>query len=164
MDRSQHFIAADSFDVDALLTDWRWLVGMGPYSVHRATAMGSLFLRRPDGDIYFLDSTHGSFDRVAGSPEEFEALWEDRHKRRYLLQAYLVRELRNLGVALGPGQCYSWKIPPHFGGEPLAKNIEPADLLVHMSLQGQLHKQAHALPPGTLITEVYIGAPDPPPG
>jgi hypothetical protein len=59
--------SSNTFDADTLLSDWRWLIGPAPYTVHRVTAFGDLFLQAPSGDIHFLDTTDAGFRRVASS-------------------------------------------------------------------------------------------------
>lgn len=162
MDRSQYFASGVALDADTLLSDWRWLIGISPYAIHRVTAFGGLFLQAASGEIYFLDTTDANFRRIAGSTEELEALWEDREARRYLLKSYLVRELRHKGIVLPPGKCYSWQIPPHLGGEPSPDNAEVTDLFVHVSVSGQLHRQTRALPPGSTVDRFLVDVPEPP--
>ncbi len=160
MDRSQYFVAADNFDSTALLSDWQWLLGEGAYRVHQATAMGDLFLSAEDGKIWFLHTTYGKLIPIADSAQALDKLWDDRLQRRYVLSAYMVRDLRNQGVVLGPGQCYSWKVPLFLGGDRSAQNIEITDLHVHVSILGQLHEQCHDLEAGTTINDLIILAPD----
>jgi hypothetical protein len=86
---------------------------------------------------------------------------EDRHNRKAWLQTFLVRELRNRGLELGPGQCYGPKTPYVLGGEPGSENIEVVDLRVHVSILGQLHRQAQEMPPGCVIDGIRVDAPEP---
>jgi hypothetical protein len=48
------------------LEQWRWLVPETAEPV-LLTTLGDLFLRTPDGAIYFLSTANGTFDRVAPS-------------------------------------------------------------------------------------------------
>ena len=161
MDLSQYFISTVDIDTDVLLRDWRWLIGAREYRLHKATAMGSLFLQSSDGAIDCLDPTYAEFHRVAGSAEALEELLADRHNRRDLLLSFFVRDLRERGVQLAPGNCSSWKVPPHLSGELSAENIEATDLLVHVSVLGQLHEQTRRMKPGTVINEIRVVAPKP---
>lgn len=161
VDLSQYFISTNGIDADALLGDWRWLIGDGEYRLHKATAMGSLFLESPDGAIHFLDPTHAEFRRVAGSADELEELLADRQNRRDLLLSFFVRDLRERGVHLAPGKCYSWKVPLHLSGEPSTENIKPADLSIHVYVLGQLHEQTRRMKLGTVINEIRIVGPKP---
>jgi hypothetical protein len=141
MDLTHYFASISDIDVEALLGDWRWLVGDKVFLLHRATAMGSLFLSDSQGAIYFLDTTDGTFRRVADSVRALDGLLEDRNARRTLLWSFFVRELRSRAVEVGTGQCYSWMVPPFLGGASSPENIEVADLMVHVSILGQLHRQ-----------------------
>ncbi len=157
-DRSQYFATADEWP-QAMLDNWRWLIGPTAYKVHRVTAMGSLLLLDPAGEIFFLDRTGAWIKPVAPTLEQFDALFESTDNRHLLLWAFFVRELQKRGMELKPGQCYGWKIPPVLGGEPSYENVEPTDVAVHVSLQGQVHEQARHLAPGTRIDEVRIAEP-----
>ena len=41
-------------------------------------------------------------------------------------------------------------------GERLQAVVEPTDLVAHVSLLGQVHRQVRDLPPGTTINEIRI--------
>ena len=142
-----------------MLASWRWLIGSGDFSVFRVTAMGSLFLVDTTGAVHFLDTAAASFRRVADSREAFEGLFASLENRRGLLWSYFVRELRNSGVVLREGQCFGWKVSPCLSGIEDVENIEPTDVAVHVSIQGQLHEQTRAMAPGTRIDEVRVIAP-----
>ena len=60
---------------------------------------------------------------------------------------------------LGPGQVYAFSTPPALGGEVTVENAEVADLEVHLSLMGQLHRQIADLPEGTPISEIRLEGP-----
>jgi hypothetical protein len=154
-DRSHYFAAGEAWSED-MLVPWRFLIGPEPYSILRITAMGNLFLIHSAGSLHFLDTTDGLFQRVADSPHNFEALFDSSQNRRGWLWSHFVRELRSSGMMLGQGQCYGWKVPPCLGGSVDFKNIEPTDVAVHVSIQGQLHDQIRNLPPGTPIKNVRI--------
>jgi hypothetical protein len=157
-DRSEYFAAGDTWP-DDMLDSWRWLIGPGLFSIVRVTAMGSLFVADVEGAIHFLDTTEGSFQRVADSRQALDVIFDSKDIRRGLLWSFFVRELRNSGPPLAPGQCYGWKVPPCLGGECVYANIEPTDVVTHVSIQGQLREQARAMAPGTRIEEVRVAAP-----
>jgi hypothetical protein len=151
-----YFLPTGDFNEEALLSDWRWLIGNKPVSIHAIAAIGNLFLKDESGRIYLLQIEDGTFECISESVAQFETLLSDRHNRRAWLQGFLVRELRQNGVLLGAGQCYGTKIPFHLGGPAGIENIEPTDLKVHVSTLGQLHRQTHAMPPGTAIDEIRV--------
>jgi len=157
-DRSQYFADGEAWP-DDMLASWRWLIGEQAFSIVRVTAMGSLFVADSKGAVHFLDTTEGSFRRVADSRESLEELFDSSDNRRGLLWSFFVRELRTSGVPLGPGQCYGWKVPPGLGGEADFGNVEPTDVITHVSIQGQLHEQTRTMAPGTRIEEVRVVVP-----
>jgi hypothetical protein len=145
-------------DLGALLADWRWLVDT-TYAPVVITALGDLFLRGGDGSIHWLDTVAGRLTKVADDAEEFKSLMvRPEHLDEWFLPQ-LVGDLKTSGVNLGAGQCYSYKIPPVLSGRIEPSNVEPADLLVHFSLMGQIHRQVKDLPGGTPIHEFKVGEP-----
>jgi len=145
--------------VEKLLSDWRWLIGDEPITIQAVAAVGNLFLRGESGRIFLLEIEDGTCECIAESAAQFEEKLGDRHNRRAWLQGFLVRDLRRAGIVLGPGQCYGQKIPHHLGGEAGMENIEPVDLMTHVSILGQLHKQTRAMPPGSSIHEIRVDQP-----
>jgi hypothetical protein len=151
-----YFLPTGDFNAEALLSDWRWLIGDKPISIQAIAAIGNLFLKGESGRIYLLQIEDGTCECIADSVAQLEIQLSDRHNRRDWLQGYLVRELHEKGVLLGPGQCYGTKIPFHLGGSAGIENIEPTDLTVQVSTLGQLHRQTRAMPPGTAIDEIRV--------
>jgi hypothetical protein len=89
-DRSEYFAAGEAWAAD-MLDSWRWLIGPGAFSVVRVTAMGSLFIVDAAGAVHFLDTTEGSFRRVADSRESLDALFDSSDNRRGLLWSFCPR-------------------------------------------------------------------------
>jgi hypothetical protein len=158
VDRS-HYFASGADWPSSILEAWRWLIGPQSFLIVRVTAMGSLFLQDPAGAIFFLDTTEASFERVADSADAFESLFDSSNNRRALLWSFFVRELRQRGIELKQGECYGWKLPPCLGGKPNFDNVEPTDIGVHVSMQGQIHQQVRAMPPGTRIDKIDVIGP-----
>lgn len=152
-----YFITCDGFDSDSLLFEWRWLIGDNPIDVEAISANGNLFLRGQSGRVYLLDVECGVCECIAGSGDEFREKLGDRHNRTSWLQTYLVRELRRQGRTLGPGQCYGKKIPTVLGGEAGLDNLEAVDLVTHVSVLAQIHRQVKGLGPGSVIHEIRPG-------
>ena len=152
-----YFIPSNNLDAEALLSEWRWLIGSKRISILAVAAVGNLFLKGESGRIYLLEIEDGTGDCVAESTEEFQNKLNDRHIRRLWLQGFLVRELRQKGILLATGQCYGQKVSFHLGGEGgLAENHEPIDLATHVSILGQLHRQTRDLPPGSPIDMISV--------
>jgi hypothetical protein len=155
-----YFVPTDGLDPEALLADWRWLIGNKRIAVVAAAAIGNLFLRGESGSVYLLDIEVGTCDRIADSVEGFRQRLGSRHIRRSWLYGFVVRELRQKGVLLAPGQCYGRKVPSRFGGSGgVAEDYEPTGLAAHISVLGQLHRQTRDLPPGTPINEIIVEGP-----
>jgi hypothetical protein len=138
-----------------LLEDWRWLVG-DSVRLLLVSAIGDMFLEDSSGQVLWLDAGAGQVHKIAASVEQFQQLRQQREKVDQWFIPLLVGDLITSGVRLAPGQCYSYKKPPILGGEIEPANFEPADLAVHFSLLGQIHRQVKDLPPGTKINQIKI--------
>jgi hypothetical protein len=68
----------------------------------------------------------------------------------------LIGDLITSGQKLSVGQCYSYKVPPMLSGKIELANFEPADLLVHCSMFGQIGQKIQHLPEGTKIDNISI--------
>ena len=155
-----YFLPTDGLRADDLLSNWRWLIGDGPIELLAVAAIGNLFLKGPSGRVYLLEIEDGDCQCIADSADRFRELLGERHNRTAWLQTFLVRELRNLGRGLEPGQCYALKVPAVLCGERGIEKVEVTDLRVHVSMLGQIHRQVRALPPGSTIDEIRIDAPE----
>ena len=134
-----------------ILSDWAWLIDED-CSPFKMTAFGDLFLQNEKGHICFLDLVSGEMTRVATSETELATLLAKEEYIQEWLMPDLVSLLRERGVNLGERECYGFKIPPVLGGEISAENIEPSDVVVYLSILGQIHRQARDMPPGTVIS------------
>jgi len=148
----------DSFDFDALLADWRWLVPESQVPIV-VTALGDLFLQDDDNSVHWLDTGAGTLTRVADNLAAFEKMIvQPQHADKGLLPQ-LIGDLIHDGQVLAAGQCYSWEVPPGLSGEVSADNVRPKDIKVHFSLFGQIFQQTKDLPEGTPITDIEIEDP-----
>jgi hypothetical protein len=121
-------------------------------------AIGDAFLQdEDDGAIHLLDTAAGSCALVARDADEFRSLvagpaWVTDHLAAMVVADFLRNDLRP-----ERGQIYSWRRPPALGGEYELANAEASDIATHLSLTGQIHRQAQNLPAGTPITEIRFG-------
>ncbi|MBL8620536.1 MAG: DUF1851 domain-containing protein [Myxococcales bacterium] len=144
-------------DADALargLTAWAWL-GLEGRRPIRVTAFGGVFFAGADG-VWFLDPLDGSLTPVCAAETELDAsLVGEDAEDQYLLAPFVDRARRE-GLRLGPGEVYQFKIAPALGGPIAFANIEPASLVVALSVTGALHALAQAAPPGTAVVGVAV--------
>jgi len=149
-------VSFSHLDREALLSDWRWLIGPDRQPILLA-ALGDAYLQDAgDGTVHLLDVGGGAVEQVADTVDAFRALLADPEFVGDSFVPELIVELRGQGKALGPGQIYSFRHPPVLGGEYSADNLEPTDIAVHFSVLGQIHEQVKDLPPGTPIEDVVI--------
>ena len=146
-------ISPDGVDMDTLLDDWSWAMPE-PLRPVLLTAMGDAFAQGESGAVYFIDVVEGTITPVAEDGATFEALLrETEFVTNHLFPSRVVM-MRTAGLALGPKQVYSHIQPLVLGGEDDAENVEAADVQVHISIHGQIHRQVKDLPEGTPISDI----------
>jgi hypothetical protein len=156
MDVEPYLADTNGIDADALLDEWRWMLGEREFVVFRATALGDLILRDSTGQFCLLDMIEGKLRPLASTEPELWEVLADRNSRKTLLGTFIVRGLRGAGVVLGRAECYSPERPPILGGSLTNDNLRPCSLLVHSSIMGQIHCQVSELPPGATIRDIAI--------
>lgn len=139
------FVELDPEAQDALLKEWRWLVGPGG-EVFLVTVFGDLFFKTPEGRVCWLDTGWASYVEVAGSEEEWVDEVEERGHEWFHAKIRLDLLLRDFH--LEEGQVYGWRQPPMLGGDEAAENIELVDAAVYITRMGRLAKTIHDLTPG----------------
>jgi hypothetical protein len=143
-------VGFDQEKSDALLSDWRWLVG-DEAQLLVFSALGDLFLGDAEGHIFWLNTGAARLTRIAESAEEFKRLMQQAEHADEWFFPQLVGDLIASGKRLAPGQCYSYKVPPMLSGKMELDNFDPTDLLVHCSMFGQIARQIRDLPEGAKI-------------
>lgn len=146
-------VGFDAIKSDALLGDWRWLVG-DDVRLLLVSAIGDLFLKDAEGHILWLDAGAARLNRVADSADEFKRLMQMTEHADVWFVPELIGDLIVSGKCLTPGQCYSYQVPPMLGGEMELDNFEPTDLLVHCTMFAQIGRQLQDLPEGTKIDKI----------
>lgn len=139
-----------------LLDAWRWKVG-AEARAYRVTIFGDLFVRVPDGRIYWLDTWRGTYSEVAGSSDQWAQL--SRARRAEWFHWEILRELRSLEIGLKKGYVYSWIRSPMVGGKESIENIQWVSALVHASTAGQLAEAIEKLSPGESLKDVTFVLP-----
>jgi len=138
-------------DPEDLLSEWLWLAPKDAEPM-LPTACGDLFLRLPDGSVAFLDTYAGSCNTVAPSYERWKAMLNDPDQLEDWFRGGLVGDLLGAGLSREPGQCFSPLVPQMVNGSWDPSNFHACDLLVHLAMLGQIHRQVKDLPPGTKIS------------
>jgi len=142
MKREDCFIDATGIDPNMLLQSWRWLTGLGEFTILKVTAGGDAFLKDVHGHVFFLDVRKGQFTQIAESESDFSEKLNVRANRDQWLSAHFIQLAGGGRPALGRGQCWGWKIPFFLGGKVERENAEPSDLIAYHSILGQLFQQA----------------------
>ena len=142
----------DLADADALQC-WRWLAGAEAKPL-LLTSLGDLFVTLREGSVAFLDTYEGTLRTVSADRASWKLALQDEENLHAWFTPGLVRALRERGLSLSAGQCYSPIHPPVLGGTMEPDNFEMTHWLVHLGIMGQLHEQTKDLPPGTPITGV----------
>lgn len=141
---------------DDTLGSWRWLAGVDSQPL-LLTALGDLFVEYPSHEVAFLDSYDGVLSPVAPDRARWTEALGDVENLEAWFKPGLVGALRDRGLALSEGQCYSPVHPPILGGSMEPENFEVTDWRVHVGVMGQIHEQVKDLPPGTPITGFHVG-------
>jgi hypothetical protein len=136
------------------LESWSW-IGIGDRSPVFASPFGDVFFSSPDG-FWYLDTIEGTFGRPWATADELSAaLGRPEGQDRYLL-ATLAAVAERQGITPTASQVYGFKIAPVLGGAIDIGNIEAIDFVVSINILGQVHRQVHAMPPGSKIGAVTI--------
>jgi hypothetical protein len=137
------------------LTDWQWLADLAGKQPLITSAFGDVFLQGEDG-VWFLDTVEGKLSREWDSPGSLQAQLNTAAGQDRYLMASLAVAASNTGLVPGDRQVLSFKVPPVLGGFFEPQNIEVSDLIVTLSIAGQIHQQIKDLPPGTPISGIQI--------
>jgi hypothetical protein len=136
------------------LEAWSWLPIDEKLPI-AVTAFGDMFLESSEG-IWFLDTLEGSFNKIASSGPELEAILKTQEGQRHFLLIGLVDRALEEGMTLDEGQCYDFKTNPILGGPIEYENMEIRDFVVSLYVSGKIHEQIKDLPPGTKIKDIEI--------
>lgn len=141
-------LLADTRDIELedLREPWRWLVG-DAYTPILVTAIGDMFLSHEDGRIFHLHTGLGKLSLAASDEAAFRQLLLSQAAANEWLAAHLVQQLKAQGQELKPGECYSYEMPPTLGGKIEADNLQPADVLVHFRVMGEVNQEAQGSKP-----------------
>lgn len=142
-----------NLDRESFLSDWDWLLDKSMMPV-LITAAGDVFVQSQSGSVHFLDTVEGSINDVCANGSEFEEKLKNIEFVHQFFYPQIILDMRNNGLTLDQGQCYSYKKPLVLGGQDDIDNIEVTDVAVHVSIMGQIHKQVKDLPPGTKINNI----------
>jgi hypothetical protein len=148
--RGDLIVPLDGVDTERLLEFWRWLVpaALRPWFV---TALGDLFLRGEDRAVWWLDAGSAKLTPVGHGEKHFEEVLADPENRLLWLGERLVDRLRDAGLSLGPGECYSYWVAPVLGGEYAPENFRVYDVVTHFRVWGPIHEKLKDLPDGTKV-------------
>lgn len=142
-------ISGDAQAHQFLADSWQWRIG-DMRALH-FSACGDVFLTDSQDAVHWLQTTSGTFSRLADSVAAFEASLKQKAFCEEVLQAPLVAGLK---AKLGPlpvGRCYSYKIMPVLGGGPELENRVTLPLYEHVGLNGDIRVQIKDLPDGAVV-------------
>lgn len=156
MNLSDYLIDQEDYDWAGILADWAWLLP-SDLTVWMVNRFGDLIFVPDDGTVQFLDIGAGSVKQLAESREDFFTQVDLGDNADSWLLISLTDRCVAAGLALGPGQCYTFKIAPVFDGKYSIDNIEVGDLVVNYSLLAQIHQQIKNIPDGAQV-KLVLGA------
>lgn len=115
------------------------------------TRSGDLFIALPDASIHMLDVGAGKLQRVAQSRDDFLTKIDEPGVADDWLMIPIVDQLIASGKALGPGQCYSFRVLPVLGGTYKPENRTILPIRDHLGGWGSIHRQISGLPDGARV-------------
>jgi hypothetical protein len=140
-------------DYRGALESWHFL-GIEGATPLLTSAFGDVFLARPDGSVWLLDVVAGTLTREWDGVDAMADALETRDGQERYLRASLAAAAHRAGTVLVDLQVYDFDKPPVLGGALDVANLRPADFVVTVNLDGQIHEQVKDLPPGTTISGV----------
>jgi hypothetical protein len=150
IDIHDYLIDQTGLDWHSLLDEWRWLLPP-QFHVWLLTRAGDLFITVPDDSIHMLDVGAGTLQQVAESRDEFCTKIDEPGIAEDWLMTPIVDQMVVLCVALGSGQCYSFRQSPVLGGTYMPENRTVFSIRDHFGAWGSVHRQIADLPDGTEI-------------
>lgn len=155
----RNYLASTTETKKETLEDWRWLIGP-QLQLWFVTKAGDVLLRNSSNDsIHYLDVTAGIVEQIATSRANFESRICDVENAGLWLKPEIVDGQALLDMRPAKNQCLSFIHPPILGGQIHPDNFEICDILVHLSISGQILRQVKDLPPGTEIADIKIQEP-----
>jgi hypothetical protein len=147
-------INQDINDVYEGIQSWDWIdfSGKEPFIT---SCFGDVFFESEDG-IYFLDTLEGSFERIASSKSNLEAILNTRDGQEHFLMSGLATTAQEYGLKISIGECLDFKVSPVLGGSLEVENIDLMSFKLSLDMAGQIMKQVKDLPPGTKIDQVVL--------
>lgn len=139
-------------EINAGLESWDWLDFSGLTPIV-ATCFGDVFFDSGE-EVLFLDTLSGKLKPICKNKAELQEILNTQEGNDEYLLGWLVDELVQSGLNLGPGECYDFKLSPILNGDIAAHNVSKMSFKVSLNISGQIHKQTKDLPVGTVITGV----------
>jgi hypothetical protein len=146
----ESYFLVDHFDVDRLLSEWRWLCPQ-PLALVARSAFGDLFLHDDEGKIFKLDIAIGQMQEVAGSEAEFRSLASTKEKREEWFAESAELAASQRGLKPSHDQCIAFETPIIFaeGGGP--NNAYVGSLYERVAFLGDLNRQLSQVPDGSKV-------------
>ena len=140
----------DHLDRNAIVNDWRWLIGESANLI-LISSVGDGFFQEENGTVHWLLTGTGEYEKVSENLEEFQLKLNDDETVREWFLVNIVSELKEEGLRLEHGKLYGFKKLPVFGGLYEATNFELTDIEVHLAMTGQMNLKIKDLPDGTNV-------------
>lgn len=143
-------VSLSGVDCEKLLRHWTWLVPPDS-QVICVTQLGDAFLERADGSIWLLSVGLGSVERVANHELEWRQLLRDPEQVDLWSGRVLTGKLRNQGLSLAAGQCYTYWQCPMLGGGYDFSNFKVVGVEQHFDIWGPFLGMVKDLPDGSQV-------------
>ena len=132
-----------------LRDNWGWLLDES-LQAFMCSASGDVFFEDDAGAIHWLNTGQGALTKIEASQADFLAALRTDQGAEWLL-SNVVDSLIDAGMALGPDQCYGFKVLPILGGEYSIENMVPMSAVAWYGFSGYMHYQIKDLPDGSHV-------------
>jgi hypothetical protein len=146
----EQWFAVEHFDVERLLTEWRWLCP-GRMTLVARNAFADLFLRDEAGQVLRLEVGVARLRKVADSEAQFRGLAQTGKNREEWFTEADENAAASRGLIPNADQCIGFSVPLVLDENRTPNPPYIADLYEHVSLLGDVNRQIAHLPDGTKV-------------
>lgn len=151
MHLSDYLLDQPPHDWPTMLAPWHSMLPE-EFTLWMVNRFGDLFIILDDGRVDMVDIGAASRQTLAASRDEFSDKLDEGENANVWLMIPLVDACVAAWMALRPGQCYSFKIPPLLReGEYKLENVAILNVEAHYSFYGHIYNETKDLPEGAKV-------------
>jgi len=124
----------------ALASNWSWLVPH-EHTPLFLSVFGDWVFGAPDGSLWALSTLEGSYEQIARSSAEFNALKQSPEWLDKIFIASWQEVAARHGIVPSATECIAWRVPPVLGGSFEVGNLQLLPQSAYQSAIAQVHQQ-----------------------